>query len=68
MYQTTAKFNSVCAKTGQRIKKGDQMWYDRTNKKCYHISATFEPKNDVAAMIEAEENARFDRFCYMNNI
>lgn len=34
----TSKFNTTCFSTGKHIKKGDIMYYDRNNKKGYHIS------------------------------
>lgn len=34
----TSKFNTTCFSTGKPIKKGDIMYYDRNNKKGYHIS------------------------------
>lgn len=72
MYTTTAKFNSVCAETGQRIKKGETMFYDKTNQKCYSLNSN-KAKNEsecisTAQTIEAQENAYFDDFCMRNNI
>ena len=71
MYPTTAKFNSICAASGRRIKKGDRMYYDSMNKKCYHID--HKPTNEdsdfgLAQTIQANEEAYFDNFCLANNI
>lgn len=67
MYTTIARFNSVCATSGKRIKKGESMVYDNITKKCYAIG--YEPKRtDESKMIEANENAFFDNFCLNNNI
>ena len=68
MKQTTAKFNSWCAATGRRIEKGELMVYDKANKKCY-IPGNEPASHDPAkGMIEANEDAYFDSFCYNNNI
>lgn len=72
MYQTFAKFNSTCAASGCRIKKGDRMHYDSTTKKCYHIDHKPNESNDpdfgLAQTIQANEEAYFDNFCRANNI
>lgn len=39
MYFTTAKFNSRCTETGARITKGDNILYDRENKKVYGFTS-----------------------------
>lgn len=68
----TAKFNSRCAETGKAIKKGDSMLYDYSARKCYsRDSETFKKANTIdaaAGMIQANEEAEFDNFCYNNNI
>lgn len=72
MYTTYARFNSVCAASGRRIKKGDRMHYDSTNKKCYHIDHKPNEDNGIdwglAQTIEAEQSAFYDNFCRANNI
>lgn len=74
MKKITAKFNSTCAETGARIKKGDSMYYDYSTKKCYSLNsqtAKDYEANDVdsaAGMITANEDAYFDNFCQNNNL
>lgn len=74
MKKISAKFNSTCAKTGKKIKKGEEMYYDYGTKKCYSIgSITPDEKqsveeNSVAQMVQANEDAYFDNFCQSNNI
>lgn len=67
-----AKFNSKCAETGRIIKQGDVILYDYSTKKCYcEHSQTFVDYNkedSAAGMIQANEDAYFDNFCYNNNI
>ena len=60
----TAKFTSRCAETGNQIKKGEKMVYDTDTKKCYSI----EVDKNAADMVQANEEAYFDNFCYMNNL
>ena len=71
MKKITAKFNSQCAETGTRIKKGDSMFYDYSNKKCYSVNSqkakSIETDND-SNFIQAQEDAFFDNFCHNNNI
>jgi hypothetical protein len=73
-----AKFTSTCAETGVKIKKGERMVYDRGNKKPYAIgsntaiafiakSAAPEQNSD-GAIVQANEEAYFDNFCWQNNI
>lgn len=68
-----AKFNSNCAETGCKIKKGEKMVYDYDNKKCYAIASNTAiafintPVHDSAgAAIQAEQEAYFDNFWYNN--
>lgn len=69
----TAKFNSKCAETRANIKKGEQMIYDYSTKKCYTLTSNFAKnylnnQDGAAGMIQANEDAYFDSFCYRNNI
>ena len=72
MKKITAKFNSTCAETGRRINKGEEMLYDYSSKKCYSkLSNTFNDYGvdvNTRDMIQANEDAYFDNFCYSNNI
>lgn len=64
----TAKFNSKCNATGQRINKGDQMYYDYAERKVYcksYIDQVNECYN-TKQFIEAQENAYFDNFISLN--
>ena len=68
-----ARFNSRCAETGTRIMKGENMLYNYDLKKCYSVnSQTYakytEQPDSALGMIEANEEAYFDRFCQTNNI
>lgn len=72
MKKITAKFNSTCAETGKRIGKGEGMLYDYSSKKCYcKTSDTFNNHGidrNTTDMVQANEEAYFDNFCYNNNI
>lgn len=68
-----AKFNSRCAETGIKIKKGERMVYDYDTKSCYAIAsnaavAFINSPDPGAGMIQANEDAYFDNFCQQNNI
>jgi hypothetical protein len=60
----TAKFSSRCAETGNQIKKGEKMFFDTDTKKCYSVGVD----QNAVGMVQANENAYFDNFCYMNNL
>ncbi len=72
MYTTTAKFNSVCAETGKKIRKGDSMLYDKTTRKCYttdsNAAKNESERQSLMSYVDAQENAYFDNFCRANNI
>lgn len=72
MKKITAKFNSTCAETGKAIRKGDSMFYDYCAKKCYHLTSMAAQRQNtdsaLSDMIDANESASFDNFCYNNNI
>ena len=72
MKKITAKFNSKCAETGKTIRKGEEMYYDYSSKKCYHLTSMAAQSQNtdtgLANMIQAQEDAYFDNFCYNNNI
>lgn len=66
-----AKFNSKCAETGNKIKKGDTCLYDATSRKVYattsttfkHNQATEEAETrSTASYVNAQEEAYFDNF------
>ncbi len=65
----TSKFSSYCAETGKTIKKGEAIFY---NGKAYcQTSKTFQDAKEQAStsdMVQANEDAYFDNFCYRNNI
>jgi hypothetical protein len=67
MKKIIAKFNSKCALTNKPIKKGEQMYYDYSTRKCYCIDQVNIDDN-LSDLIEAQENAYFDNFCINNNI
>lgn len=67
-----ARFQSHCAETGSTIKKDDSILYDTVTKKAY-CSQSRKYKDEascrnIAAMVEAQENAYYDNFCITNNI
>lgn len=72
MKKITAKFNSICAENGKKIKKGEQMVYDYANRKPYHLTSNKAQELDIdhntANMVQANEEAYFDNFCHNNNI
>jgi hypothetical protein len=71
MRYITAKFTSTCPRTGETIRKGSPCLYDPNTRKAYHPTAK-EPLtkevDDLAAYVQAEQNAYFDSFCQANNI
>jgi len=71
MKKITAKYARKCAETGKAIRKGEEMYYDYANRKCYHISTNKGSGNEVdgaGGMVQANEEAYFDNFCQHNNI
>lgn len=72
MKKITARFKSRCAETGKPIKKGDEMVYDYTAKKCYcmssetakkfnePLSADKQERRSTSAYIQAQEDAYWD--------
>lgn len=71
MRQITAKFSSTCSVTGLTIRKGSPCLYDPSVRKAYHPSAKdslTKDVDDMAAYIQAEQDAYFDSFCQANNI
>ena len=71
MRQITAKFTSLCPRTGMTIRKGDSCLYDTNTRKAYHPTAKEQLTKDVddlAGFIQAEQEAYFDSFCHANNI
>jgi hypothetical protein len=64
----TAKFNSKCHKTGEKINKGDLFYYDYSERKIYskkYIDYMRECEN-TKFYVEAQENAYFDKFISLN--
>ena len=64
----TAKFNGKCHKTGTKINKGEQFYYNYANRKVYskqYIDELNECYN-TKQFIEAQENAYFDNFISLN--
>jgi hypothetical protein len=53
MEKITAKFNSKCAATGLPLKKGEEIFYDRQNKKAYHLS-----NNDAEAIYNQQQELK----------
>lgn len=71
MRQITAKFTSTCPATGLTIRKGSPCLYDSSLRKAYHPSAKdslTKGVDDMAAYVQAEQDAYFDSFCQANNI
>lgn len=70
----TAKFKSVCAETGRTIKKGEEIVYDYSAKKCYsfysQVYHNFKKPDfgQAAKLVQANEDAFYDNFCQANNI
>lgn len=64
MKKITAKFNSVCAETGKKLRKGDAIYYDINSRKAYHLTASIVNKqaDNDSAYVQAQEDA------YWNNL
>ena len=64
----TAKFTSKCHKTGTKINKGEQFYYDYANRKvyCKKYIDDFNECYNTKQFIEAQENAYFDNFISLN--
>jgi hypothetical protein len=67
----TAKFNSNCKQTGNKIKKGDHIYYV-SGRGSFHFESEIYKEhrqvNIIADHIQANEDAYFDDFCSENNI
>lgn len=67
----TAKFNSNCKQTGNKIKKGDHIYYV-PGRGSFHLESEIYKEhrevNIIADHIQANEDAYFDDFCSENNI
>lgn len=66
-----AKYTGRCGLTGQTIRKGEPMYYNRRMRQVYTIEAWEQRANQpdpAAAMIQAEQDAYFDTWCQANNI
>ena len=70
MKQIKAKFKSKCAETAKVINKGETMFYDYLTRQCYALDSnkgqTERSNTNDAELIEAQENAFFDNFTYLN--
>lgn len=66
MKKITAKFNSQCAETNLKLKKGDIIYYDTATKKAYHPTANkvkeFTDAENTKGYIQAQESAYFERY------
>ena len=69
MRTLTAKFNSICAETGEKLKKGDLIIYDPTTKKAYSINSSKAKQaqeeaesKSVNDYIQAQEDAFFNHY------
>ena len=64
-----SRFKSTCAETGIVIKKGDAIYFDG---KAYSSSSNryknAKENEQTSSYVQAQENAYFDNFCYLNNI
>lgn len=71
MKKITARFKSNCAETGIVIKKGEQMYYNYSTRKCYAMTSQTakdqELKDEedyeaagIRGYVEAQENAYCD--------
>ena len=72
MKKIFARFNSKCAETGKNIRKGEEMYYDYSTRKCYHLTSmkaqsinTESAGNDF---VQDPGEQYFDNFCINNNI
>jgi SUMO ligase MMS21 Smc5/6 complex component len=64
----TAKFTSKCHKTGEKINKGELMYYDYKERKVY-CKRYIDDLNEAYStkqFIEAQENSYFDKFISLN--
>lgn len=68
MKQITARFNSVCAEIGKKLKRGDLIIYDYSTRKAYHLEAPearqryqqASEAESVRSYVRAQEEAYFD--------
>jgi len=75
MKKIYAKFTSICEETGKGIRRGEEMIYDYKRKKCYckesslfkNFEADIETRS-TAQMVQAQEEAYFDRFNELDRI
>ena len=72
MKKLIAKFDGYCAETNKHFRKGHEMYFDLTERKCYHVASNkvqnFLADQSLGNHIQAQENAYFDNFCSSNNI
>ena len=64
----TAKFDGRCNETGTKINKGEQFYYDYSNRKVYCKKYIDDKReyNNTKSYIEAQEDAYFDKFISLN--
>jgi hypothetical protein len=54
-YWTNAKFDGICAKTGEPFKKGDRIFYYPNGRQCFAGQAAEDAAQDFKTCAEAEE-------------
>lgn len=69
VYITTAKFNSKCAATGNPIKKGETIAYDRRAKKVYSYNTEeYKKTRELREECSADEKITMEQEdAYFNN-
>lgn len=71
MRKITAKFTSICPRTGLTIRRGTPCLYDPDTRRAYHPTASLPTESDdthLSGFIQAQEDAYFDSFCQSQNI
>lgn len=72
MKKIVAKFNSTCAETGAKIKKGTEMYYDYASKKCYCMASKKAQEQTTGTagndFVQDPGEQFFDNFCTNNAI
>lgn len=72
MKKITARFSSKCAETGKTIRKGEEMYYDYSEKKCYHLTSMKAQSQNTDSryndFVQDPGEQYFDNFCQNNNI
>jgi hypothetical protein len=72
MKKITAKFHGYCAESNRLFRKGHEIYFDTTERKCYCLTSKkaldFDADQSLSNMIQANEEVHFDKFCIANNI